>query len=121
MEKDTGIRVTAMGKIEKTVKDAEVFASMVAKKQGWALNPDRTFLDDLFHGLAKNFNRYGYYSCPCRDASGSRDIDSDIICPCQYCRPDQEEYGYCYCALYLTREYAGSGRVPSSLPERRPS
>ena len=105
---------------EKTVKDTEIFASMVAQKNGWVLNPDREFMAMLIDGLTVNYNRYGYFSCPCRDASGQRDRDKDIICPCAYCRPDQEEYGHCYCGLYLTNAFFKSGQAPASIPERRP-
>jgi ferredoxin-thioredoxin reductase catalytic subunit len=104
----------------KSIRDTETFAVMVAQKQGWELNPDREFLDLLLDGLTVNYNRYGYYSCPCRDASGLRARDKDIICPCAYCRPDQDEYGHCYCGLYLTREFKSSGKTPASIPERRP-
>jgi ferredoxin-thioredoxin reductase catalytic chain len=103
-----------------TLPDARRFAEMVAAKQGWKLNPDNEFTEMLFEGLAKNSRRYGYYSCPCRDADGERSRDGDIICPCAYCRPDQEEYGHCYCGLFLTGEFAVSGTAPRSIPERRP-
>lgn len=109
-----------MNRKEKTNKDTELFASMVAQKNSWSLNPDQEFLEMLIEGLTVNYNRYGYYSCPCRDASGDRDRDKDIICPCEYCRPDQEEYGHCYCGLYLTKEFFETGRLPVSIPERRP-
>ena len=95
------------------------FVTMVADKQNWKLHPDREFLDMLVEGLMTNYNRYGYFSCPCRDADGERDRDKDIICPCEYCRPDQEEYGHCYCGLYVTPEFFESGRTPQSIPERR--
>ena len=104
----------------KTVVETLHFAALVASKQGWALNPDRELVEILAEGLTKNHNRYGYYSCPCREADGVRSRDADIICPCAYCRPDQEEHGYCYCGLYLTKEYSRSGKTPHSMPERRP-
>jgi hypothetical protein len=37
----------------------------------------------------------------------------------QYIYLDQVEYGHCLCGLYLSREFAESGREPASLPERR--
>ena len=93
---------------------------MVAEKQGWFLHPDEEFLDNLIEGLKVNFNRYGYFSCPCRMASGEKEKDKDIICPCDYCRPDQEDYGHCYCGLYCTPEFYEKGEMPSAIPERRP-
>jgi ferredoxin-thioredoxin reductase catalytic chain len=95
------------------------FASMVAAKQGWAVNPDSSFVDLLVDGLTVNWNRYGYYLCPCRDSDGSRAADADLICPCAYSRADIAEYGHCFCSLYLSTEFAGSGKAPQSIPERR--
>jgi len=106
--------------MQKSYEDVELFVSMVAKKQNWKLNSDREHLEIIISGLMKNFNRFGYYSCPCRDADGIKEKDRDIICPCEYCRPDQQEYGHCYCGLYLTREFFDSGKEPQSIPERRP-
>ena len=105
--------------MEKTFDDVMRFATMVAAKQGWVLHPDKDFLADIIDGLRVNFNRYGYYACPCRDASGRREEDKDIICPCVYCVPDQEEFGHCYCGLYLTKEFAEKGIMPSGIPDRR--
>ncbi len=104
----------------KTPEQTRTFVAMVAEKQGWKLNPEADFVGMLVDGLTVNFNRYGYYSCPCRDADGVREKDRDIVCPCDYCRPDQREYGHCYCGLYLTREFFESGKKPEPLPERRP-
>lgn len=103
----------------KTFDDAKLFVHMVAGKQGWELNRDHEHLEIIIEGLAKNYNRYEYYSCPCRDASADKQADADIICPCHYCRPDQEKYGHCFCGLYLTKEYYATGQEPSSIPERR--
>lgn len=104
----------------KQPKDALAFIRAVATHQGWALNRDPEFIDDISKGLATNYNRYGYYLCPCRDGDGERKEDADIVCPCIYARPDQEEYGHCYCGLFLTKEFDDSGKEPSSIPERRP-
>jgi ferredoxin-thioredoxin reductase catalytic chain len=104
---------------EKTNQQTLNFMEMVAKKQGWKLNSDDDLISILAQGLTVNYNRYGYYSCPCRDADGVREADKDIVCPCNYCVPDQKEFGHCYCGLYLTEEYAASGKVPQGIPERR--
>ncbi|WP_457557309.1 ferredoxin-thioredoxin reductase catalytic domain-containing protein [Candidatus Harpocratesius sp.] len=104
----------------KTKEQTQKFMEMVAKKHGWHLNRDKEFLDMLAEGLTTNFNRYGYYSCPCRDADGQKELDKDIICPCDYCIPDQQEFGHCYCGLYLTSEFYKTGKEPEAIPERRP-
>ena len=67
-----------------------------------------------------NKERYGYMVCPCRLASGDREGDKDIICPCVYREPDVEEYGSCYCNLYVSQEW-NQGKIPHAyVPERRP-
>lgn len=105
---------------KKTRDDVIKFVTMTATKQGWVITPDASFLDLLVDGLMTNYNRYGYFSCPCRAAAGTREKDSDIICPCAYCVPDQAEFGHCYCGLYLTPAFASLGKKPQPLPERRP-
>jgi ferredoxin-thioredoxin reductase catalytic chain len=104
----------------KTPKDACRFIVAVARKQGWAVNRDREFVSALAEGLAKNYNRFGYYLCPCRDGDGERELDRDIICPCDYVPADHDEYGHCLCGLYLAKSFAESGAEPASIPERRP-
>jgi ferredoxin-thioredoxin reductase catalytic subunit len=51
----------------RTEEQTATFAAMVAAKQGWVLNPDSEFTQSLVAGLTVNWNRYGYYLCPCRD------------------------------------------------------
>ncbi|MBU0928606.1 MAG: ferredoxin:thioredoxin reductase [Spirochaetes bacterium] len=103
----------------KSTDDTRRFADMVAAKQDWELNPDAEFTDSLVEGLTTNWNRYGYFLCPCRDSDGSRETDADLICPCAYSKADVEEHGHCYCALYLRRGFAASGGVPGGIPDRR--
>jgi len=87
---------------------------------GYRLNPDREFVRNLIRGLLKNEMRYGYRACPCRLASGKKDEDLDIICPCDYRDADIGEYGACYCALYVDEEIAQGRRQVAPVPERRP-
>ena len=98
---------------------AERFIDAVARHQDWEVNADEGFVADLADGLAVNYNRYGYFLCPCRDGDGERKADADIICPCDYARPDQAEHGHCYCGLFLTREFFRSGVAPRPIAERR--
>ncbi len=107
-------------KKKKTVEDTTLFTEMVVKHQGWKLNHDKELVALLLEGLTTNWNRYGYFSCPCRLADGVREEDKDIICPCEYAKPDLEEYGHCYCGLYLTKEFFESDKPTGSIPERRP-
>ncbi|HJX13704.1 MAG TPA: ferredoxin-thioredoxin reductase catalytic domain-containing protein [Dehalococcoidales bacterium] len=87
---------------------------------GYHLNPDDALTGDLVEGLLVNEKRYGYRACPCRLASGDREEDLDIVCPCDYRDPDLAEYGACYCALYVSGDVAGGKKKVGSIPERRP-
>jgi len=91
-----------------------------ARSRGYHLNPDEDFLRDLLEGLKKNEERYGYPSCPCRLASGNFELDRDIICPCDYRDPDVEEFGTCYCGLYVRKDVFEGKMSVASIPERRP-
>lgn len=104
---------------QKSVEDTRLFATMVAKKQDWELNGDPSFLQGLLEGLKENYNRYGYFLCPCRDSDGSRETDKNSICPCRWAREDVPEYGHCYCGLYLSPAFAASGQFPGSIPDRQ--
>ena len=104
----------------KTEADTLAFASAVAAKQGWVLNPDTEFRDMIISGLATNHGRYGFFMCPCRDSDGDPVKDKDLRCPCLYARADIVEFGQCYCGLYLSEDFVASGRQPESIPERRP-
>ena len=79
--------------------NAEQLYEMLRKVQepkGYFFNRERDKVFDLLDGLLVNRERYGYISCPCRLASGNRDWDRDIICPCIYREEDVREYGRCY-------------------------
>jgi ferredoxin-thioredoxin reductase catalytic subunit len=98
---------------EKLWKDAE--------NAGYHLNPDVAFTKDLIRGLLENDKRYGYRACPCRLASGVQVEDLDIVCPCDYRDPDLDDYGACYCALYVSGAVLKGEKSATSIPERRPS
>jgi ferredoxin-thioredoxin reductase catalytic subunit len=91
-----------------------------AGKQALELNKDREFVMDIMAGLLTNEARYGYRSCPCRLASGIKEKDSDIVCPCAYRDADVKEFGSCYCNLYVSKDW-NNGLLPHKpIPERRP-
>ena len=92
-----------------------------AEKSGYHLGPDVEFTKDLVRGLLINENRYGYWACPCRLASGSRAEDLDIICPCDYRDRDLTEYDACYCGLYVSQEIVRGEKALAPVPERRPA
>jgi ferredoxin-thioredoxin reductase catalytic subunit len=94
--------------------------SKYAGSQGIQLNRDKEYVLEILEGLLANEARYGYRSCPCRLASGIKERDSDIICPCVYSDPDIKEYGSCYCRLYVSKEWNEEKMKHVKVPERRP-
>ena len=77
-----------------------------AKSHGYAINPDQKVVEEILTGLAVNEKRYGYKACPCRLATGTYQMDCDIICPCSYCYLDVEKNGRCYCSLFVSDRFA---------------
>ena len=91
-----------------------------AEENGYYLCPDKALLDTLLDGLAVNEDRYQYGSCPCRIASGVKQYDVDIICPCEYRDADVNEFGMCYCGLFVNKKIADNPELIAPIPERRP-
>jgi ferredoxin-thioredoxin reductase catalytic subunit len=91
-----------------------------AESGGYHLNPDEEMTRELIEGLLVNEQRYGYQACPCRLASGEKENDLDIVCPCDYRDPDVVEYGACYCSLYVSQDVVDGKKKVGSIPERRP-
>ncbi|MEO0137718.1 MAG: ferredoxin-thioredoxin reductase catalytic domain-containing protein [candidate division WOR-3 bacterium] len=91
-----------------------------AEEGGYHLNPDIDFTKQLVKSLIINQRRYGYQACPCRLASGRKEDDLDIICPCDYRDADILEYGACYCGLYVSEKVLKGEMQLQSIPERRP-
>jgi len=92
----------------------------VQEAKGYYFNKDKERTFELLENLIINKDRYGYMACPCRLASGDREWDKDIICPCVYREPDVEEYGSCYCNLYVNQEWNAEKIPHDYVPERRP-
>ena len=91
-----------------------------AAKQGLTMSEDWDEVRPLLEGLLRNGERYGLRTCPCRPASGVKEKDLDIVCPCVYAKPDVDEHGACYCWLFVSRQWA-DGTIPHvQVPERRP-
>jgi ferredoxin-thioredoxin reductase catalytic subunit len=93
--------------------------SREADAAGYHLNPDVEFTKALIKSLIINEGRYGYRACPCRLASGKKNEDLDIICPCDYRDPDLDEFDACYCALYVSDSVRKGEKKTGSIPERR--
>ena len=92
----------------------------IQEPKGYFFSSDHELVLDLLGSLLVNKERYGYMCCPCRLSSGSRENDSDIICPCVYRTEDVAEYGSCYCGLYVSEEWNAMKTPHEYVPERRP-
>jgi ferredoxin-thioredoxin reductase catalytic chain len=105
------------------VNEAEQLYEMLKKVQepkGYYFNKDRNRVVELLEALLVNKERYGYMACPCRLASGDRERDEDILCPCAYRTPDVKEFGSCYCNLYVSKAWSEDAIPHVYVPERRP-
>jgi ferredoxin-thioredoxin reductase catalytic subunit len=91
-----------------------------AEASGYFLNPDLSVVFILIDGLLVNLERYGYLGCPCRLSSKDIVADNDIICPCDYRDEDVNQFGTCYCALYVSKEFSDGTKEPNPISERRP-
>lgn len=103
-----------------TVEQLYEMLKKVQEPKGYYFNKDKEKVFELLNGLLINKDRYGYMCCPCRLASEDREWDKDIICPCVYRVPDVEEYGSCYCNLYVSTAWNAGEISHEYVPERRP-
>lgn len=103
-------------KINKTFKRLD----KQAESSGYHLNPDENVTKELIKGLLINEERYGYWACPCRLSEGKKEEDLDIICPCDYRDLDLNEFGNCYCSLYVSQDIKDGKKQAEPIPERRP-
>ncbi len=104
------------------MNEKELFEMLkkVQEPKGYFFNRDQERVFEMLKALLLNKDRYGYMCCPCRLASGDRKQDEDIICPCVYRTQDVQEYGSCYCNLYVSKQWNGSEGPHPYVPERRP-
>lgn len=103
--------------------DAKTLYENLKKLQepkGYYFNEDMDMTMPLLESLVTNKERFGYMACPCRLANGELEADKDIICPCTYREEDVKEYGACFCALYVSKEYNEGTIEKEVVPERRP-
>lgn len=107
--------------IRTEVDDLHDLLKKAQEARGYQFNNNRERTFDLLRALLFNRDRYGYMACPCRLASGNREKDRDIICPCVYREPDVRDYGACYCQLYVSSEWNKGEVEQVEVPERRPA
>lgn len=92
----------------------------IQEPKGYYFSNDPELTWPLLEQLLVTKARYGYMACPCRFANGNYEQDKDIICPCAYRAADVEEYGACYCGLYVSQQWNEGAVAHVTVPERRP-
>lgn len=88
--------------------------------KGRYLHADVEHCLDIALGLLENQERYGYLCCPCRLACEDSAHDADIVCPCEYSAADVNEFGACFCTLFVSEAYRDDTGFFPDVPERRP-
>ena len=111
------IRITTDG-LQKFDTNVSKFVETTAKYKQWHINPDHNFRIKLEEGLLVNYNRYGFYHCPCRNTDGDKN-NKDVACPCRYAESDIKEWGQCFCGLFISEEFHKNKIELGSIPERR--
>lgn len=104
--------------------NTEQLRGLLQKSQepkGYFFNRDTEKTLFLLNALLMNKDRYGYMACPCRLAQEDREADRDILCPCDYREKDVQEYGSCYCGLYVSKDWNDGKMAHHHVPERRPA
>jgi len=92
----------------------------IQEPKGYYFNDDMTMTMPLMESLLTNKERFGYMACPCRLANGTFEADKDIVCPCEYREADVQEFGACFCGLYVSKAWLEKKIERVVVPERRP-
>ncbi len=86
-------------------KDARKLVEDYAGSSHYRLNPDSKHVDKIIKSLAKRKLKNGFFYCPCRMLSDNKEIDTKIICPCEYHKEEIEKDGICSCDLFVSTDY----------------
>jgi ferredoxin-thioredoxin reductase catalytic subunit len=74
-----------------------------ADSKGFKLNPNQKALEGIILGLLRNRKFKGEIYCPCRQVTGDKEKDKEIICPCVFHRGEIELQGKCKCTLFWAK------------------
>lgn len=72
-----------------------------AKAHGFKVNPDSKIAENVVRALLLREEALGERYCPCRKATGNKEEDKKIICPCVYHKDEIEKDGHCHCNLFV--------------------
>jgi ferredoxin-thioredoxin reductase catalytic chain len=88
-----------------TLKPVLSFATKIAERHGYELNPDATQLERLARHLTENKAKHGRTYCPCKQNYPLRP-ETDPVCPCADFHEEIRRQGHCECHLFLSSEAA---------------
>ena len=91
------------------------------KSHSFYLHADEEHRNSTIDALLANNEKYGHLACPCRLATGNMEDDEDIICPCVYCKEDVEDFGACYCLLFVKENFKYNFEFFPDIDDIRPS
>jgi len=89
------------------------------KRTNYRLNPDKSHTERVLEQIRVDIDRYGYAACPCRLIRGDKEANLDIICPCDYRDADVDEFGSCFCGLYVSDDVFSGKTEIQPVPDRR--
>ncbi len=100
----------------------EMLLEILKKEEakGYFLHADEEHVMGTIEGLIENHNTHGYLCCPCRMPCEDAVHDEDIICPCAYRDEDMQEFGACFCTLFVTEENKDDPNFFPEVDDRRP-
>lgn len=75
------------------------------KNKYFMLNPDKEHVNMIADGVLINEKKYGLKLCPCRLRDGTKKMDEELICPCNFFKQVVwREQKRCWCGLFVKRE-----------------
>ena len=90
--------------MDEAIARAKHLVHKYARNCPYGLVKDQVVLRNIVAGLARNWVQHGLPYCPCKEVTGDRDRDREIVCPCKEHHKEIEETGSCCCGLYLKGE-----------------
>jgi len=74
------------------------------EKNDFMLNPEKWHIGAAADGVLKNEADYGLKLCPCRVSDGSRKINLELLCPCNFkIQETWKTKSQCWCGLFVKR------------------
>jgi ferredoxin-thioredoxin reductase catalytic subunit len=68
------------------------------------LNPDKKHVDFIADGVLANEKKYGLKLCPCRIRDGTKEMDLELLCPCNFQTHETwKTQNRCWCGLFVKR------------------